>query len=100
MHPRTSKTGSGTPRRRRRLFQSDDGKSDVEVMVGNDSLVRQADGSLIVPANELEWEEWVSASSTRNFLLNDPLVDWLDRYGAARGFVRDDHLAGYDPRSD
>ena len=68
--------------------------------MGNDSLIRHADGSLIVPANELDWEEWVSASSIHNFLLNDPLVDWLDRYGAARGFVRDDHLAGYDPRSD
>lgn len=26
------------------------------------------------------WDEWVSATDIRNFMLNDPLLDWLDRY--------------------
>ena len=30
--------------------------------------------------NDINWSEMVSASSTRNFLLNDPLIDWLEEY--------------------
>lgn len=30
------------------------------------------------PALTRNWEEWVSASATRNYLLNDPLLDWLN----------------------
>lgn len=29
----------------------------------------------------IDWEEWHSATSTRNFLLKDPLLDWLALYG-------------------
>lgn len=43
-------------------------------------------------------EEWVSATATRNFLLHDPIVDWLNRYGVERGFVRDDEASDYDQR--
>ena len=42
----------------------------------------------------------VSVSATRNNLLGDPLLDWLELYGAAAGFVRDDEQAGYDARFD
>lgn len=45
-------------------------------------------------------DEWVSATALRNFMLVDPLLDWLARYGAERGFIRDDRLPGYDPRTD
>jgi hypothetical protein len=44
--------------------------------------------------------DWVSASATRNFCLQDPLLDWLDCFGSARGFLRDDELPRYDPRTD
>lgn len=32
---------------------------------------------------------WVSASKTRNFMLKDPLLDWLSMYGEQKGFVSD-----------
>ena len=34
-----------------------------------------------------DWDEWVPASATRNYVLGDPLLDWLDRFGEAKGFV-------------
>jgi hypothetical protein len=41
---------------------------------------------------------WVSATATRNYLLRNPLIDWLDRFGKANGFIRDTDLADYDER--
>ena len=35
------------------------------------------------------WGEWVSASKTRNWLLRDPLLDWLQLHGEGQGFARD-----------
>lgn len=43
---------------------------------------------------------WVSATATRNFMLDDPLLDWLELHGAKHGFVRDDQSDGYDARAD
>lgn len=45
-------------------------------------------------------EDWVSVEATRNFLFDDPLLDWLERHGANAGFVRDNERPGYDPRTD
>ena len=42
------------------------------------------------PVSPQEWDVWVSASATRHHVLGDPLVDWLDRHGEAKGFERDD----------
>ncbi len=39
--------------------------------------------------------DYVSASQLRNHINNDPLLDWLDRWGSKRGFVRDDDLPTY-----
>lgn len=42
----------------------------------------------------------MSASSTRNWCLDDPLLDWLKRYGQERGFVPDTQAEGFDERCD
>jgi hypothetical protein len=47
-----------------------------------------------------DWTDWVSPGRTRNYLNDDPLLDWLERYGRDRGFASDDELPGYDPRTD
>jgi len=53
-----------------------------------------------LPAVLTRDSDWVSASATRNFCLQDPLLDWLDRFGSLHGYVRDDQLPGYDLRTD
>ena len=52
-------------------------------------------GELIVPESADDWRDWVSATRTRNRVLGDPLLDWLELYGSDRGFERDDELPDY-----
>ncbi len=33
--------------------------------------------------------DWVAITSTRNWVINDPILDWLDLYGASKGFKLD-----------
>jgi len=58
------------------------------------------DGSRNVPSSKSEWADWVSASKGRNFVLGEPLLDWLNLYGKKKGFVPDKELPDYDPRFD
>ncbi len=55
----------------------------IEQITHDDSGVLQA------PSTAQEWDEWVSASRTRNHVLGNPLLDWLDRFGESKGIVRD-----------
>ena len=68
--------------------------------MGIDALTVDAEGRTVIPATEDEWREWVSASSTRNYAVRDPVLDWLDMYGERNGFRKDDEAPGYDSRTD
>ena len=57
--------------------------------MGKDAITCDDSGTERVPSSGSEWDEWVAASSTRNHVLGDPLLDWLDRHGESKGFVRD-----------
>jgi hypothetical protein len=39
--------------------------------------------------------QWVSASQTRNYMLGDTLLDWLNLYGDQKGFRRDSDLLSF-----
>lgn len=45
-------------------------------------------------------DQWISATQTRNYLLKDPILDWLQHYGESAGFKSDTSNSDYDPRMD
>ena len=67
---------------------------------GLEALVRTDGGSHFDPQSNFDWSLWVSGSRTRNYALDEPLLDWFDMYGEAKGFVPDTKRSLYDLRTD
>ena len=64
--------------------------------MGIDALTHRNDGSKVAtPVAHEDWRQWVSAGRTRNWMLNDPLTDWLQLYGKSRDYIPKQELAGY-----
>lgn len=68
--------------------------------MGLKAAIERDDGTPDEPGIHSDWNLWVAASRTYNFCSDDPLIDWLNLYGEANGFVPDDKHAGYDVRTD
>ena len=69
--------------------------------MGIDSLTGRDDGSRVrVPDCAEDWRSWVSADRTRNWMLNDPLIDWLQLYGKNHDYISRREAGSYDARLD
>jgi hypothetical protein len=68
--------------------------------MSRDPLVMADDGVVRDLETDAEWSDWVAAGRTCNWILGDPILDWLRAYGAAAGFRRDDEREGYDEATD
>ena len=66
--------------------------------MGIDALTRNDAGTYAAPASPEAWGDWVSATRLRGYLLKNTLGDWLNLYGEANGFQRDDASEDYDER--
>lgn len=72
----------------------------AESNMGVEALTQTAAAEQVIPATAEDWTQWVSATATRNHVLGDPLLDWLNLYGTENGFERDEELQAYDRRTD
>ena len=64
--------------------------------MGIEALTHRDDGSAVaVPESRDDWQEWVSAGRTRNWMLHDPLIDWLQEHGASRGYRPESEVGKY-----
>lgn len=65
--------------------------------MGIDALTHRDDGSKVaVPVSHDDWQQWVSAGRTRNWVLGDPLIDWLQLYGESRDYIPRRELDNYN----
>ena len=55
--------------------------------MGIEALTHRENGTAVAVPNSCDdWRHWVSAGRTRNWMMNDTLLDWLELYGEKRGY--------------
>lgn len=65
--------------------------------MGIEAFTHRDDGTEVtVPLTRDDWDQWVSAGRTRNWILDDPLIDWLQRYGKSRDYVPRQEFLDYN----
>ena len=72
----------GIPNERRKRSNSDDSIN----MGGISKRTRLSRSREYIDYN---WNEWVSATETKNYMLNDPLLDWYNHYAVSNNIKQD-----------
>ena len=63
--------------------------------MGKEALRFRDDGTELIPQTREEWKDWVSPTRTRNWMMDDPLLDWLEEFGRADGYYPRRETPGY-----
>ena len=69
--------------------------------MGIEALTRRDDGTNVpAPQSEDDWQEWANPGDIRNWMLDDPLIDWLQLYGGNLGYIPKEEVESYDGNLD
>ena len=64
--------------------------------LGIEALTTKDNGTSIhIPTSSEHWQNWISAGRTRNWMLDDPLIDWLQTYAEDRDYLPKSELPDY-----
>lgn len=93
-------------------FENVHGSGELEVELSPETVVRCGlvfGDSWQTPLSKLMGEdavarvaptEWISASALRNWCEGEPVLDWLDLYGEAHGYMKDNDRDDFSPMTD